>query len=449
MRLFRNLFLVDVDKPEPAKNGALVKQEPIPSASMTDQMRASFLVGTPEIDPVGAKFLRAKAWPSFRDMRRDPVLSSCLELKTYLPTKNGWEVEPASEESQHVEQAEWVTEALDSMCCGVMSVIDKALDAVAVGFSVQQKIWALLDGKLVIVDTIAHDPQGISFDVDDQWRVYNIRITLSGSTEYREQYPVDRFIYWTYNPLYGHPYGHGDFLEAYRAWYVKNQAIILWVRYLEKHASGTRIVTFPATMTLEQQVELKLEIFKEGSLSAVMIPEGVQLEINHGVAGQSAAAYTDVMSWANEEMARAVLGSSLMVDEGSRVGSKAMASVHMETAIAGAMQLSRLIETEVIGKQLIEPMIRANYPGETKFPKFVLPQPSASEMEKLSARIFAAIDRGIVSEDEPFVRSDLGFPPDSRTDAEKAEDAVGKTIQEIAAGIEAEQRGKGETADFS
>lgn len=430
-------FVLQRDKPLEAP--PKVEKPDVGTASISDQIAASYQIGSAEYGPVGAKFMRAKAWAAFRDMRRDPVLSSAIELKCYLPTAHGYQIEAASDDPRHIEQQEFLQYAFDSMeGDGIYGVIDKLTDGVAVGFSVQEKIWAKTPtGERFVATTRAIDPQLVSFDIDEFYRVHKLLMTVPGVSQ-NKPYPVDKFIYWTFNPSYEHPYGHGDFMEAYRAWFIKAEVTKLYAQYLERNAyGGIEVTKYKQGMTEEQIEKLKTESQKEGPVSKIFLPDGSTFEFIPLASSQMGNAYLDCIKQQNEEMVRAVLGSSLMVDEGSRVGSKAMAQVHLDTFRIGAMQLSRAIET-VVNKSIIEPTIKVNYPGETKFPKFKLPQPSAAEQEMLANRIHASMDRDVISSDEPWVRSMLGYPADERDEDERADDDAAKKLKSILDGEEAD-----------
>lgn len=413
-----------------------------PAAGIADIIAAQMRVGRPELMPISKKWLEAKAFVHLRDMRRDPVLSSCLELKCYMPTQNGWQVEPFDESEGAKTVADFVERAFKAMEGeGVFAVVDKLLDAVAIGFSVQEKVWGTLDtGELYIRTTVAHDPQNISFSIDNHWNVHEIRVSVHGKGD-RVPYPRNRFIYWTYNPSYEHPYGHGDFSEAYRAWYSKNQAYIFWTRYLERMArGGIAIVKYAQGVTPELQEGIDDQLNLEGSLGSVHLPDKVaDFKLEQALNSDAGRAFLDFVRMQNEEMAKAILGSSLMTDEGSRVGSKAMAAVHAQTAQIGSKQLARMIETQ-INKQVIEPIVRANYPGVKEFPTIKLPQPSLEERAARAEILYALLDRNVISPDEPFVRSDLNIPKDDRSPEDRAEVDADQTLAKIIDGIEAQEK---------
>jgi hypothetical protein len=143
-----------------------------------------------------------------------------------------------------------------------------------------------------------------------------------------------------------------------------------------------------------------------------------------------------LIGFQNTEMARGILGSSLMVQENSGTGSLAQSKVHAETAMVASQQLARLLEVELVQEQIIAPMMRVNFPNAKEEPKFKLPQPDKEQLKELTARIFQAIGHGILVEDEEWIRPALEFPPDTRTDAEKAEDEADDMEEAIVAGKE-------------
>lgn len=422
----------------------IVMQPEAPTASEADKISAMMPVGRPELMPVSKKWLQAKAFVHGRDMRRDPVLDSCLDYKCDVPMQSGWKVKPASDEAIDKKAAEFIERAFSEMDGdGAYGVVENLLDAVAIGFSAQQKVWDHTSaGELFIRDTIPHDPQSLSFTIDDFYRVTEIRTTIAGKTQ-RTPLPVAKFIYWAHKPLYGSPYGQGDFAKAYRAWYSKNQAIIYWTRYLERNArGGIPVVKYRDGVTTAMQEKIDEQMSLEGTLGSVHLPNEItDFKFEAALSASVGETFHAFVKTCNEEMARGLLGSSLMVDEGSRVGSKAMAAVHAQTSRVGSKKLARKIET-VMNMQFIRPQVKANFPGIKAFPTLVLPQPSPEETAAKAELVWAAVDRRVLSPEEEWIRSALGFEPDDRDKVviakEKEERDAERTIKEIAEGKEAE-----------
>lgn len=412
---------------EPEKEKVSTKPE-AESAPASQRQLVSLIVGRQEYSPVAYTFLSKNAWENFRAMRRDPVVSSCLDYKCYLPVKNGWEVEPATEDNpQHQEQAEFIKYALQKG--NIEKIIDKLMDAVAVGYSVQEKIWGNLpSGEKFIKDTIAHDPQGIAFEVDENWKVG--KIITHHVAGMRKAYPANRFIYWAYNPLYEHPYGHGDFLEIFRAWYIKYQALVLWTRFVERNASGTRVYTYANGTTEEQQGDILDQLEAPGALTHVMMPEGDTLEIVTGSASDGGGSFSSLMAMCDTQIARGILGSSLMAEEGNRTGSMAQSKVHADTAKVGSEALARMIEC-VVNEQIIAPTMRVNYPGETEYPKFKLPQPDIDEQKARLEIATRLLDSGVLYADETWWRPMFGFPADFKTPEERESEREEEEAKEL------------------
>lgn len=421
-----------------------VSNDPAAANNITDQMRASVLVGRPAAQPVGLEFEDAKAWKVYRDMRRDPIVASCADLKCASTVQHGWQIEPADDSDRNGEIAEFIETALDRIGeGGLYEVIDKMLDGVCVGRSIQEKCWGEGHDKRSIVNrTISHDPQNVSFNVDEYWTVHAIGIAQNGIPKF---YPRERFIYFAYGKLYEHPWGLGDFQKAYRAWFIKGQIVIRWMQYLERNArGGIPIVTVATAVKEGQQAELESQLRKmfDGPLSHIQKPADMEIEWLNVLNATAGDAFHAAIKWCNEEIARAFLGSSLQVDEGSRVGSKAMASVHAKTGMSVMIALVRRVEA-ALNKQLLEPMVRANYPGVTEFPRIVLQHTTPEEFIAKFEALMQAIDRGIVGPTESWIRPYLNLEaPEEGEDTDAAAEAgAQKKLKEILGGKEAEEKG--------
>jgi hypothetical protein len=403
----------------------LLKSEVPPATPDFTQLLVKLLIGTSEWEPVGYKFLRDVGFRDFREMLRDPVISSCLELKTYLPLRHGVKVTPKDGSEEAKALADVVQWMLDTTFeNGIDHVLRSALDAVGVGFSVQEVFWEKRNYRgqefWCPVYTVAIDPSLVGFEVDEWWRVKRILVYTKGFKE--KPLPLERAIYWRYKPTYDHPYGHGDLWEAWRAWFIKKNVLRLWLVFAERVAMQTRVVKYPRGMTPEAVEDLWQKLEQKVAQLTVLVPSDIELEVIEASKSPSEI-FESLAHWANIEMARAILGSSLAVDEGQRVGSLAMAKVHLDVAFSFAKTMASEVERSIVKKQIVDRFLRVNF-GEEALeiaPDVMLPQPDPGEMAMRAKVIMDAVDRGVVAPDEEWVRTELDFPPPPKAEYDELE----------------------------
>jgi phage gp29-like protein len=393
-----------------AGNGGLFKER-APSFSSGVLASARYPIGSGGEPIVGYDELRRR-WSVLRKIERDPVVSAALAFKKWLPVGDGWRVYSADDSPEAVKQAEFVRWCFAQMEGTVEELISNVLDAVAVGFSVVEKVYRIVDrgeyaGFLAPVRFVPKDPSTIGFELGASGQVEAITFTVPGRAN-AEPLPPEKFIHFVYEGKYRSPYGCGDLVKAYRSWWSKDNALRWWAMFVEKYGVVPRIGKYEDGASQEFQQELLDQLKVSAANTEFVVPKSVELELLQP--DGDGQAFERFVTYHDKELAKAILGNTLLVDEGQRVGSMALGKVHLEVLRAQLRKLKRILEDRVMGEQIIRQIIDINYTATDRYPRFVLPDARKEELTELAKAIALMVDKGIVEPTEPWVRECLGFP---------------------------------------
>ncbi len=220
--------------------------------------------------------------------------------------------------------------------------------------------------------------------------------------------PVEKFIIYTYMPGYELPHGQSDLRAAYKHWWSKEVILKFWNMYLEKFGMPTAKGAYRRGMPKDQQDELLRVLDKIQQETAIVVPEDVAIELVEAQRGGEAG-YRDAVEFHNKQIAKAILGQTLTSDEGTRVGSLALAKVHLDILSYYLQKLKRDLEETVMREQVIRPLVDFNF-GAARCPRFVLGSYEERDLKLLGSLITQLIEGEVVAPDEPWIREYLGIP---------------------------------------
>lgn len=354
--------------------------------------------------------LSHKGLAIYDEMQRDAQVRSCLNTKKFAVLSKGWSVQPASDEPEDLRVAEFVQFCLSDMKGSVQDMLFKVLDALAKGFSICEINYRMIPkgqyAGMVGLDTIkSKDPGAFGFDVDEFLNVRGLTMTAPAS---RGDLPVEKFIIYTYMPAYELPHGQSDLRTAYKHWWSKEVILKFWNLYMEKFGMPTAKGAYRRGMPKDQQDELLRVLDKIQQETAIVVPEDVTIELLEAQR-RGEAGYRDAIEFHNKQIAKAILGQTLTSDEGARVGSLAMAKVHLDVLSFYLHKLKRDLEETVMQEQLIRRLVECNF-AVRRYPKFALGNLEEKDLELLGSLITRLIDGRVIEPDEPWIRDYLGLP---------------------------------------
>jgi len=371
--------------------------------------------------------LSRKGLAIYDEMQKDAQVRSCLNTKKFAVLSKGWEVIPADSSPANIRSTDFVRFCLQDMRGSVQDVLFKVLDAVAKGFSVCEINYRTIAGGpfagMIGLESIkAKDPAAFGFEMDEFLNIRSLTLSSAGRSA---ELPTEKFIIYTYMPEYEMPHGQSDLRAAYKHWWSKEVILKFWNIYLEKFGLPTAKGSYRRGLPKEQQDDLLRVLDRIQQETAIVIPEDVQIELVEAQRGGEAG-YLAALEYHNKQIAKAILGQTLTSDEGTRVGSLALAKVHQDVLYFYLQKLKRDLEETVMQEQVIRRLVDLNFEKpeagsqESKrtaagsrqpaYPRFVLGSLEDRDVEALGGLIEKLVAGRIVAPDEPWIREYLGIP---------------------------------------
>ncbi len=370
-----------------------------------------------------------KGFAIYDEMQNDAQVRSCLNTKKFAVLSKGWMLQPASDAAEDVRIARFIEFCLSDMVGSVQDMLFKVLDALPKGFSICEINYKRIeggpfDGMIGLASVKSKDPAEFGFDLDEFLNVRGLtHLSSTGSLArrghggypdghkdpgYGSVLPAEKFIIYTHMPVYELPHGQSDLRAAYKHWWSKEVILKFWNLYLEKFGMPTAKGTYKRGVPKDQQDDLLRVLDKIQQETALVVPEDVTVELLEAQR-RGDAGYLAAIEFHNKQIAKAILGQTLSSDEGSRVGSLALARVHMEVLRFYLEKLKRDLEETVMREQLIRRLVEFNFATD-RCPRFTLGSLEEKDLELLGGLITRLIDGRVVEPTEPWIREYLGIP---------------------------------------
>lgn len=318
----------------------------------------------------------------YQQMVRDPYVKAGLAIKKLSVLRLPTEILPASTDAKDQEIAKFVESQFDAMQTPWHQFLWGLMDSANIGYSIgeinycpiQRGEWA---GKIGWATVKSKDPYAFSFriakngDVEKVVQRFGAAWTKNtdskGEGTYYE-YPPDKFLISSFQPLYANPYGNSDLRAAYRAYFIKDWAWKFRAIFMEKWGSPTVVGSFPngTSEARRKQLEEVLESIQQET--TLTIPEDLKIELIRVATTGNITEYERAISDLNKEILVGLLGSFLAVEEGKRTGARSQGQVHLWIA---KLFIEALVYTvqEDINRQMIRRLVDMNYPNVEKYPK--------------------------------------------------------------------------------
>jgi phage gp29-like protein len=394
-----------------------------------------------------------KGYGIYDEMLTQAACRAPLNVKRYAVLHKGWSVVPAVSDPKDIrhDAAKQIADAVTYALSNILdtrtdepqdfrSVLFETLSACWTGFQVTEKEWRVLDegpykGLLGFRRFSAKPCQQIGFELDpDSLAVLAIKpYTIGGG--YGPPVAPQKVIRYTYNPVKGLPYGQGDGRSCYKHSIRLDATMKWWAVALEiwgipfikaKYPSGNK-------KALADALEV-LKLIRQGA--PAIFPSDVEADVVAGNAGGVLDVFRTTADWDTQQIARAVLGSTLTSGEGKRSGSLALGKVHESTQDYGLMHVKEDVEA-VVTSTVIRRFVRYNFGAAALdlCPRLSLGEWDESDRVKLADMFSKLIGDRVIARRSKFIREELGLPPlDAEEEAMLDEEDERETeIQRIAA----------------
>lgn len=221
----------------------------------------------------------------YREVWRDDHVKAAVEQRRRAVIARPWEVRPGGKRAIDRDSADFLRENIDAI--GWDTICDKMLMGVFYGFAVGECLWAA-DGRRWFMDGVkVRDRRRFGFDGENRLRLKTVQQPLG------ELLPDKKF--WTFATGADHddaPYGLGLAHWLYWPVWFKRHGHRFWALYLEKYGMPSGKGTYQKGATPAEQRELLNSIRALRHDSAIIVPEGMAVELleaSHGGTADYAA----------------------------------------------------------------------------------------------------------------------------------------------------------------
>lgn len=354
--------------------------------------------------------VQKKGLAIYKKMREDDQVKAVLLMKKYAVLANPWTVVPASNEPQDKEVAEYIKDQFDGMEGIFEDALMNVLTALDYGFSVTEVIYKMVEegkwkGKIGLKKLATREPFNYDFDYDEHGNLKPDGIKFQGTNKY----PQDKFIIFSYRKEFSNWYGQSDLRAAYRSWWSKEILIRFHNMYLERFGMPTTIGKYKKGTSPDQVTKLRTVIENIQTKYAITIPDDIIVELLQS-GSQGEVQFHTAIEMHNKFIARSVLVPDLIGYTEHTGGGFALGKKQFDVFLWILKKLSRDIEENIVGEQLIKKLVDFNFTVE-KYPQFQFQAITEEDTEAKARIVRLGVDGGFINPEEPWVRNYLNLPP--------------------------------------
>jgi SPP1 gp7 family putative phage head morphogenesis protein len=413
--------------------------EPAPTGRGVTRMLNPILYSNPRLQttstiaPNPSLVVQRKSFKIFDAILLDEQVGAALAFKKLAVLSTGWKVESPPGKPEDWEVTKFVRDNLETMHGSFKDALRQMLTCFDYGFSVTEKIYEKIDGKLYLrrLQTVA--PHDVRFKTDE----FGVLLGLSqqgnrdpiaqGNVDART-IPLDKLMIFSWEAQFGNWYGRSDLERAHRAWLMKDQSYVWLGMMLERYGVPPILIDYDGT-TVKDDVQTKLvaafRAFQSGL--AALIPRGEKSDslkvTTIEMAGQVSSVFVPSINLNDQHIAKAILMPGLLgLTADATEGSLARSNTHFDVFLMVCDFARELLSEIVIQEQLVRQLVDFNFPNIEEYPVFTL-LPVGNELRKELLDTWIALAAGKVVNtspaDEAHIRKEMKFP-----DIETAEDSI-------------------------
>ena len=370
-----------------------------PGRTMTPYRLASALRAAAEGDISAQSLL-------FEDMEeKDAHIFAEVSKRKRAVTGNPWTVLPADDSAQASKQAEFTAKILAKLRFG--DLLFDMLDAIGKGFSALELTWDISSGQAVPI-IAEHKPQGwfqFSSVVGAQ-HAAPLRL-LDGTLDGEALIPF-KWIVHEHKAKSGSPYRGALYRVLAWLFLFRNYSLNAWVQFVESFGVPLRLGKYPPGSPEADKDKLLEAAAAIASEAAVVIPEGMDLEIIEQSKRAGANPHRDLLDWSKHAISVAVIGGTLTAGT-QQGGAYALGQVHNEVRRDIQKSDTRQAE-ETLNEQLIKPIVDLNFGPQEAYPFIKIKMPD-TEDKKLQAEIIRILaSAGFTEIPVSFIRDKFNIP---------------------------------------
>ncbi|MFH1136571.1 MAG: DUF935 family protein [Pseudomonadota bacterium] len=314
----------------------------------------------PDPDPVLQK--TGQDLRVYRELMADAHVWSCCQSRKSGTLSCEWEIREGRRKGASLASRRAFQVVSDLMAgLDVNQAVSDLLESVYFGISPVEVIWK--PGKLWLPEQlVGRPPEWFAFDDDN-----NLRFLSRENQIYGEVLPDKKFLLARHHADYLNPYGQRTLSRCFWPVVFKRGGFKFWAIFTEKFGMPWPVGKVPKGTNEAEREEIYTALARMVQDAVCVINDDQSVELLES-AGKSASAgiYEALISAANREISKAILGQTLTT-ELDKGGSHAAAQSHLEVRQDLVDQDKRLVQGEF--NRLFHWVVDLNFPG-TAPPEF-------------------------------------------------------------------------------
>jgi phage gp29-like protein len=382
---------------------------------------------------------------------KDLLYQGVLHTRKMAVSQLAFEVQAAADDSQSLDDAEFVRQVLFNGTLDLHEVVFEMLDSLGKGFSATEIIWDTngrnlqtgapewlpfqlkwrdprwfvfdwISGEQLLVRTLRTDGPAIPVgreSWDSRLTPMNFRIRGDSGHEIGVQpasQPLAPFKFVTHvtRAKAGLPIRGGLARIAIWVYLFKNYVLKDWMVFAEVYGQPMRLGKYGPGATENDKATLLRAVANIGTDAAAIIPESMAIEFveSRGGGQKSHEMYQNFCEYLDKLLTIGILGQELTTQLPRGAGSRAAAEVHdvvrRDIATDDARRLSA-----TLNRDLVKPLIDLNRGPRRRYPHVNIGFNERADLTELMNALGPAVDRGLrVS--EKWLRDQFGAPDPGR-----------------------------------
>lgn len=264
---------------------------------------------------------------------------------------SNWTIEADEDTPRAVEQSAWVEESLrkpphkGGMSTPFDLVLAQALRAVVEGFAGFEKVYELVDGKIVYKKIAWRDPTTITMRTDERGGFNGLQQrAFIGNSYVDVTIPLDRCFLYTYGKEFHNLKGRSAFTAAYAAYDKKRRLLYLAEQQAQSDALKLKIVKGAERGGQDELDATTAAVDEVGFKATVGLPYGYDVDTLNNTQSMD---LLPLIEFQNAEMARSVLAMFILLGTGSKTGSYSLSQDQSDFFVQALMSIRKSLENHI------------------------------------------------------------------------------------------------------
>ncbi|HRJ26544.1 MAG TPA: DUF935 family protein [Fimbriimonadaceae bacterium] len=302
----------------------------------------------------------------YDQMEQDSMIQTVLNTKKLAVLAAPYRLE-TSETEDGLRRREFIEKVFEEMEGSPKTILMQAMDAFAKGWSVQELVFEPRGEGVILKAVRPKNPARFGLELDEYGVPSQLHLHLPG--EPVQELDRSRFVVYRHRHQYARSKGTSDLDSVVPHWRAKQSLLAAWKIHLERYASPTVLGRYARGLPREEQESIASVLSQLSQKTSIVFPSELEVSLLGGDRGASTG-FQEAIDYHNREIARAILGNTLTVDEGRRIGSMTLGRVHLQVMMMQMDVLREDLAREVMTEQVIRPLIEMNF-GGGEVPRFM------------------------------------------------------------------------------